>query len=541
MTKSLQPSDQFVSSRLPADTDLPVFLSEMKAYPDALNAGYELSDALVEAGLGGNTALIGNGRQRTYAELAAWTDQLACALIKEYNVVPGARILIRSPNTPAMVACWIAVMKAGAIAVNTMPLLRAAELQAIIDKAQITSALCDMRLLEELLQCQVGQSPLKQLIGFDGGHTQLGELDRAALGVDKTLKLPVTHADDPALIAFTSGTTGVPKGAIHRHKDLLSIADGYGRHILHVSSNDICIGSPPLAFTFGLGGLAIFPLRFGATAALFEDAAPKVLLENISAVKATLCFTAPTAYKVILEDADAARKLESVRIAVSAGEPLPEQLFQQWEEETDIPMLDGIGTTELLHIFISNRIEDRRAGCLGRPVPGYVAKLFDAKMDEVVAGEPGMLAVRGPTGCCYLDDPRQRDYVKNGWNFTGDVCRIDSDGRFYFLARSDDMIISSGYNIPSPEVEAALLKHPYVTECAVVGLPDQARGQLVTAFVVLKEGYSPSQTIRLELQDHVKSTIAPYKYPRTIHFVDTLPKTQTGKVQRFRLKGHRPK
>ncbi|MEP3275957.1 MAG: AMP-binding protein [Stappiaceae bacterium] len=528
-------SDTFARDNLPPESEWPQFNLTGFNYPDHLNAAFELTDRMVERGFGDNIALIGNGRRRTYKELADWSNRLAHALVEDYGIVPGNRVLIRSANNPAMVACWLAATKVGAVVVNTMPMLRAGELKKIVDKAKVKLALCDTRLMDELVACAKDSSVLDQVVGFDGTANFDAELDRIALNKSVKFDAVQTGRDDVALLGFTSGTTGEPKATMHFHRDLLIVADGYAREILDVNPNDIFVGSPPLAFTFGLGGLAIFPLRFGATATLLEDAAPPKMIEIIQTYKATVCFTAPTAYRAMLAAMDEGADLSSLRIAVSAGETLPAPVFRDWTEKTGTPILDGIGATELLHIFISNRLDDARPANTGRPVSGYEARVVDDNMEEKPAGEIGRLAVRGPTGCRYLDDERQQRYVQDGWNLTGDAFYQDEEGCFHFAARTDDMILSGGYNISGPEVEAALLSHPDVGECAVVGLRDEARGQIVTAFVVLSENADVEEETIKRLQDHVKAEIAPYKYPRQINFIQTLPKTQTGKIQRFRI------
>jgi 2-aminobenzoate-CoA ligase len=529
-------TDTFTRDNLPPESEWPDFLLDGFQYPEVLNAAVELTDRMVERGFGDNTALIGNGRRRTYKELSDWTNRLAHALVEDYGVKPGNRVLIRSANNPAMVACWLAATKAGAVVVNTMPMLRAGELAQIVDKAEVALALCDTRIKDELVACAKESKFLKAVIGFDGTANHDAELDRVAL--DKPVKFDAvkTGRDDVALLGFTSGTTGVPKATMHFHRDLLIIADAYAKEVLDVQPTDIFVGSPPLAFTFGLGGLAIFPLRFGAAATLLESATPPNMIEIIETYKATVSFTAPTAYRAMLAAMDRGADLSSLRVAVSAGETLPGPVYEEWVKKTGKPILDGIGATEMLHIFISNRFDDRAPACTGRPVTGYEAKIVGEDMSELPRGQVGRLAVRGPTGCRYMADKRQRQYVRDGWNLTGDSFVEDEDGRFHFAARSDDMIVSAGYNIAGPEVEAALLAHADVRECAVIGVPDEERGQIVEAHVVLVEGAQAGDLMRKMLQDHVKATIAPYKYPRSVVFTDSLPKTQTGKIQRFRLK-----
>ncbi|MGB3830477.1 MAG: AMP-binding protein [Mesorhizobium sp.] len=532
--------DTFTRDNLPPPAQWPDFLLDGFQYPEYLNAGYELTDRLVGQGFGDHTALIGNGRRRTYKELSDWTNRLAHALVEDYGVQPGNRVLIRSANNPAMVACWLAATKAGAVVVNTMPMLRAGELAKIVDKAEIGLALCDTRLMDEMVACAKESRFLKKVIGFDGTANHDAELDRIALDKPVRFEAVKTGRDDVALLGFTSGTTGVPKATMHFHRDLLVIADGYAREVLGVTPDDIFVGSPPLAFTFGLGGLAVFPLRFGATATLLENASPPNMIEIIETYRATVSFTAPTAYRAMMKAMDEGADLSSLRVAVSAGETLPGPVFEEWVAKTGKPILDGIGATEMLHIFISNRFEDMRPASTGRPVGGYEARIVDEDMNEVPRGMVGRLAVRGPTGCRYMADDRQRAYVRDGWNLTGDSFFQDEAGFFHFAARSDDMIISAGYNIAGPEVEAALLAHDAVAECAVIGAPDEARGQIVEAYVVLARGRIGDAEMARRLQDHVKATIAPYKYPRSVRFIEALPKTQTGKIQRFRLREHAP-
>lgn len=528
--------DSFARDNLPDVSLWPDFLLDKFAYEDRLNVGVELTDAMVEKGFGDHVALIGNGRRRTYKELSDWTNRLANALVDDLGIKPGARVLIRSANNPAMVACWLAATKIGAVVVNTMPLLRAGELAKYVEKAEISYALCDTRLMDELTICAKNSPFLKTVVGFDGTASHDAELDRLALDKPVHYDAVQTSNDDVALIGFTSGSTGEPKGTMHFHRDLLIIADGYASEVLGVTPKDIFIGSPPLAFTFGLGGLAVFPLRFGAAAILLENAAPPNLIEMIEQYRATVCFTAPTAYRVMLSAMDQGADLSSLRAAVSAGETLPAPVYNDWIEKTGKPMLDGIGATELLHIFISNRFDDHAPASTGRPVAGYEAQVVGPDGKQVGVGEIGRLAVRGPTGCRYLGGERQSEYVVDGWNITGDSFSQDADGYFRFAARNDDMIISSGYNIAGPEVEAALLSHSAVAECAVIGVPDEDRGAIVQAHVVLRGGSTPGDSLIKELQDHVKTTIAPNKYPRSVIFADDLPKTQTGKIQRFKLK-----
>ena len=529
-------TDTFTRDSLPPLESWPEFLLDGFDYPEFLNVGTELTDSMVEKGFGDNIALIGNGRRRTYKELTDWTNRIAHTLVDDMGVQPGNRLLIRSANNPAMVACWLAATKVGAVVVNSMPMLRAGELIKYVNKAQIEFALCDTRLMEEMDICAKGNLTLKRVMGFDGTSNHEAEMDRLALEKPVKFKAFATKNDDVALLGFTSGSTGDPKATMHFHRDLLIIADGYAKEVLDVSPEDIFVGSPPLAFTFGLGGLAIFPLRFGAAATLLEVATPSSMIEIIEKYRATVCFTAPTAYRVMLRAMDEGADLSSLRAAVSAGETLPAPVYEEWIAKTGKPMLDGIGATEMLHIFISNRFDDHRPACTGKPITGYLAKIIGPDGIEVPRGTAGRLALKGPTGCRYLGGQRQEEYVQNGWNISGDTFVQDDSGYFHFSARNDDMIISSGYNIAGPEVEAALLAHDSVAECAVIGASDQERGMIVEAHIVVSDGIDKTLKQAELLQDHVKSMIAPFKYPRSIVFVSDLPKTETGKIKRFMLK-----
>jgi 2-aminobenzoate-CoA ligase len=528
--------DTFARDNLPASGDWPEIkftLPELQ-YPGRLNCGVELLDRMVAGGYGDRPCIWFGKQMWTYRHLLETTNRIAGVLVNDLGLAPGNRVLLRSANNPTMVACWLAAFKAGGIAVGTMPLYRSRELAYILNKAQVKFALCDARLADELKAAAAQAPSLQQILYFnsDASDSLEARMARQSAGFTNC----DTASDDVALIAFTSGTTGPAKGTVHFHRDVLAICDCFPRSTLKPSADDIFCGSPPLAFTFGLGGLALFPFRFGASTALAEKAAPDVLPQIIYDHKATIVFTAPTAYRVMTDNAEA-RHLASLRKGVSAGEHLPLAIFEGWREKTGIKLIDGLGSTEMLHIFISSEGDAIRPGATGRAIPGYEAMIVDDNGDPLPAGEIGRLAVRGPTGCRYLADPeRQRKYAQNGWNVTGDTYRMDKDGYFWYQARSDDMIISAGYNISGPEVEGVLLEHPKVKECAVVGAPDPERGMLVKAFVVLRKTEDGDPSTIKELQDFVKKQIAPYKYPRAVEFVEALPRTETGKVQRFKLR-----
>ena len=528
--------DTFARDNLPPRDQWPmmsyVALPEL-AYPLRLNCAVELLDRVVDRGDGDRTVFVFPGGRWSYRELQATVNRLARVLVEDLGVVPGNRVLLRGPNNPMMAACWFAVLKAGAVVVCTMPLLRPRELSFIANKAQVRLALSDARLSADLDTAARTAPVLERTVPFTGAGESLEALAREKSPEFDAVE---TAADDVAIIAFTSGTTGQAKGTMHFHRDILAICDCFPRYVLRASPDDLFCGSPPLAFTFGLGGILLFPMRIGASTLLLEQAAPPQLIKGIQDFRATVCFTAPTAYRAmtpLVKDHD----IKSLRKCVSAGEALPLATFEAWREATGLSIIDGIGSTEMLHIFISAREDEIRPGSTGRAVPGYEAKLVNDEGEDVELGAIGRLAVRGPTGCRYLADPeRQRGYVQNGWNLTGDSYRMDADGYFWYQARSDDMIISSGYNLSGPEVENVLLEHPCVQECGVVGVPDDERGQIVKAYIVLRAGYEGNAATIKELQEFVKAELAPYKYPRSIEFVESLPRTETGKLQRFRLR-----
>jgi 2-aminobenzoate-CoA ligase len=532
--------DTFARDRLPPESLWPVMdygvLPELAAYPTQINVADDLLDRHVREGHGARAALHFKGETWTYGALQARANRIAHVLTEDMHLSPGNRVLLRASNNPMLVAAWFAVLKAGGICVTTMPMLRASELAHIVNKAQVSHALCDSALAEDLDKAMEQTDVLRHLMHFSADGRGGGSLEAAMSAKSDSFDNTDTAADDVALIAFTSGTTGGSKGTVHFHRDVLAIADLFPRHTIEIKPNDVFAGSPPLAFTFGLGALVVFPMRYGASAVMVERFGPDTMLETIARYRCTGIYTAPTAYRAMLPKVSG-YDLASLRLCVSAGEHLPQATWEAWRDATGIRIVDGIGATELLHIFVSAAGDDIRPGATGKAIPGYAARIVDDEGCPIMGPGEGRLAVRGPTGCRYLADPeRQQGYVLDGWNLTGDVYRRDADGYLYYVARADDMIISAGYNIAGPEVENALLTHPAVQECAAVGVADEARGQIVKAFVVLRAGKTGDAAMVRALQDHVKKEIAPYKYPRAIDFVETLPKTQTGKVQRFKLR-----
>ena len=535
MTRYTAHSDTFARDNLPPKLQWPEFLFELPEllYPGRLNCATELLDKPVTRGHGHRIALHSSDGACTYTQLFTQANRIANVLVRAMGLKPGNRVLLRGPNNPTMAACWFAVMKAGGVCVATMPLLRAKELTEIIQKAHVTHALCDKRLDAELKAAALQCPSLKEIsYWYDDAANSLDTL---------SLKQPLwftnvaTAAEDVALIAFTSGTTGKPKGTMHFPRDVVAMCDTFPRSCLKVHKDDIFCGTPPVAFTFGLGGMLCFPLRYGASTVLVEKHTPETLLETIERFKATVCFSAPTMYRQMAALAEGF-DLSSLKKCVSAGEALPDATRQLFREATGIEIIDGIGSTEMIHIFISHTPERVRRGATGYAIPGYRAAVLDEEGRVARPGTVGRLAVKGPTGCRYLADERQKNYVQRGWNITGDAYRADQEGYFFYQARTDDMIISAGYNIAGPEVEDALLAHPAVAECGVIGSPDEERGTVVKAYVVLKAEFPRDAETAKTLQEHVKQTIAPYKYPRAIEFVDTLPRTETGKLQRFKLR-----
>ena len=525
--------DTFARDHLPPREQWPdlIFTLPELRYPDRLNAAAELLDRHVREGRGGRTALISPTATWSYAELQERVNRIARVLADDFGLLPGERVLLRSANNPMMAALHFAVLKAGGVVVATMPLLRARELGYIIAKARIRLAVSDARLADEIEKARAEAELDVLYFGTEAADGLEARMNRASTD----FRAADTAAEDVCLIAFTSGTTGVPKGTMHFHRDLLAVCDTYGAHVLRPEPDDRFIGSPPLAFTFGLGGLVLFPFRVGAASVLLEKATPDDLLPAFETFRASVCFTAPTGYRAMLGKLDAF-DLASLRTCVSAGEALSKATWEAWHAKTGIRILDGIGSTEMLHIFIGAPADAIRPGATGLPVPGYEAKVIDEHGRALPPGRMGRLAVRGPTGCRYLADERQRNYVQDGWNVTGDTYVMDEDGYFWYQARSDDMIVSAGYNIAGPEVETALLTHPAVAECGVVGAPDEERGQVVKAYVVAHPDFEPGPALAKALQEHVKAAIAPYKYPRAVEFMPSLPRTETGKLKRYELR-----
>lgn len=528
--------DTFTRDNLPPPSQWPQFLFTLPElqYPDRLNCVREFVDHWVERGEGGRTAIISPNETWTYMELHERINRIANVLTRDLGMVPGNRVLLRAPNSPMAIAVYLAIIKAGGVTVATMPLLRAKELAYPVTKAKIALAFCDARLSEEMERTRAVAPDLRRVIywgtkGFDDLEAMM-----AKPGYER-FDACDTAIDDVCLIAFTSGTTGEPKGTMHFHRDMLASADSFSRYILQPTKDDRFIGSAPLAFTFGLGGHVLFPFRVGATSIQLERAPPDELLPAIAKYRATICFTAPTAYRAMAPEVPK-YDITSLKKCVSAGETLPKPVFEMWEKATGIRLIDGLGGTEVMHIYVTASPEEMKPGKTGKAVPGYVVKVVDDDGNEVPRGTPGHLALQGPTGCRYLADKRQTKYVRDGWNYPGDTYIQDEDGYFIYQARSDDMIISAGYNIAGPEVESVLLTHPAIAECGVVGCPDEERGQIVKAYVVLRPGFNGDAALTKTLQDFVKATVAPYKYPRAIEYVASLPKTQTGKLQRFELR-----
>lgn len=534
--------DTFARDHLPPVQWQPEFcfdLPELK-FPTQLNCATELLDRHIVEGQGNRICIRAPGMSWTYAELQEKANRIANVLTHDMGLVPGNRVLLRAPNNPMLAACWFGVIKAGGIAVGTMPLLRAKELKSIVEIGRVTHALCDASLSEELRQTAIETPDLRHVRYFNQQDPEQDKddsnsLDAAMQRASSTFINVDTASDDTCLLGFTSGTTGVPKATIHFHRDVIAICECWPKHILRPTADDVFIGSPPLAFTFGLGGLLLFPMAAGASTVLLEKASPPLLLEGIKSFGATIMFTAPTSYRTLSAKGSELRGTP-LRKCVSAGEALPASTRALWKEATGIELIDGIGSTEMLHIFISHDEQHVRPGATGQVIPGYQARVVDDQGNEVPPGTPGKLAVKGPTGCRYLADKRQLNYVQNGWNLTGDIYVMDTDRYFFYQSRTDDMIITAGYNIAAPEVEEALMQHPAVAECAVIGVPDDERGQIVKAFVVLHAGQLQDTGMVKALQDFVKQTVAPYKYPRAIEFRESLPRTQTGKLQRFKLR-----
>ncbi len=530
-------TDTFTRDNLPKPERWPVIdlqgVPETAAYPERMNCATELLDKQAET-FGDRPAFYYNDETWTYSDLLAITNRIANTLVDDLGIVPGNRVMLRAPNNPMYVACWFAVMKVGAVAVATMPLLRWRELKFMSEKARIELAICDKRLDEEMENALEKSDSLKKVVYFyDDGP---GSLESLSAAKPETFNNVDTAADDCCLIAFTSGTTGDPKGCMHFHSDILAMCDTFSRHVLKPTPDDVFTGSPPVAFTFGLGAQVAFPMHAGASTVLVEQYTPELILQTIRDRKVTILFTAPVMYRAMTELV-ADHDISSLQQCVSAGETLPQPTWEGWHDATGLKIIDGLGSTEMIHIFVACAGDDIKPGATGKAIPGYRARVTDDNGNDVPPNTVGRLAVQGPTGCKYLDnDERQQAYVQDGWNYTGDAYLMDEQGYLYYQARTDDMIISAGYNISGPEIEAVMMEHPDVLECGIIGAPDEKRGHIVKAFVVLREGVQGDDAKVKELQDFVKAEMAPYKYPRAVEFIDALPRTETGKVQRFKLR-----
>ncbi|KAA1054937.1 AMP-binding protein [Azospirillum argentinense] len=529
--------DSFTRDRLPPPEQMPDFSYDRPelTYPERLNAAAALLDVWRERGWDERPCVIGNGDVWSYGRFRDTVDRIARLLTERFSIIPGNRVLVRGTNTPMLAACWLAVLKAGAVVVPTMPLLRATELESILERAAVSLALCDARFAKDLNAAAESMGGGMPVVTFNGGDLEgrLEETETGFAAVD-------TAADDVALIAFTSGTTGKPKATAHFHRDLLAVADLSPQSLLKTGGDDVFCGTPSLAFAYGQGGMLLFPLRVGASVVLLDRATPERLLEVTAKHKATVMFTVPTVYRAmtarIEEDPPLAEGLRTLRACVSAGEPLPATTLEGWQAVTGMEILDSFGTTEMLNAVLHSPPGAVRPGATGTVVPGYEARVVDDSLTPLPPGQIGRLAVRGPTGCIYLDDPRQENYVQGGWNLTGDAFRMDEDGYFWYHARTDDLIVSAGYKISGLEVEDVLLGHEAVEECAVIAAPDPLRGSIPKAFIVTRDGVRPSDDLAERLQCYVKDRIAPYKYPRAVEFLEQLPRTETGKIQRYKLR-----
>lgn len=526
-------NDTFANDNLPDKETWPDFIfgHDVPEYPKQINAATELLSGAINSGFGARKAIMMDDLVWSYNDLDKISNKIAAALKKDYKIIPGNRVLLRGNNTPMLAAIWYGILKAGGIAVTTMTMLRQKELDPIIDIAKINIIIIENNLSIDVMDTCKGK--VKHVLSFGDDEC---DIEKAIMNKDGDFNAVKTAADDVAILAFTSGTTGVPKATMQFHRDILAMADSFAQHILKPHFTDIFCGSPPLAFTFGLGGLLVFPARFKASVVYFSGGGPDTILDVVEKYNVTTLFTAPTAYKVMSDHLEG-RDISSLKKCISAGENLPLSVSDKFYDKTAIRLIDGIGATEMIHVFISASGDDIRPGSTGRAVPGYEADIWGDDNKPLPRGEAGRLVVRGPTGCRYLYGDRQNTYVKNGWNITGDIFKQDTQGYFWFVARGDDIIVTSGYNVGSPEVEQAVIAHAAVHECAVIGAPDPDRGTIIKAFIVLNENYKASDQLIKDIQTFVKNSIAPYKYPRAIEFIDQLPKSATGKLLRKDLKG----
>ena len=509
-------------------------------YPDVFNVAVPLIDHHLEEGRGWKTAIIFDDTCETvtYAQLVERVDRCG-NLLRSLAGESEGRVLMVVKDCPEFFYLFWGAIKAGMIPIPLNTLLRSDDYRYIIEDSDCAGLVYSPEYRDEVARALAGADHQPNFIMCTEGPSSVSDMMEEASAI---LEPAATSPDTECFWLYSSGSTGRPKGAVHRHRDIATTCVHYATDTLGVVEDDVCFSAAKLFFAYGLGNAMTFPLWAGATAVLSgQRPTPEMTFDIIENHQPTLFFGVPTLYAAQLRALDEApRDLSSLRCCVSAGEALPADIFRRWQERTGTLILDGIGSTEALHIFISNTSADYRPGTSGRPVPGYEARIVDEEGDAVATGETGRLLIRGDsTATHYWHNPERtaETMVEDGWLNTGDTYYEDAEGYYVYCGRSDDMLKVGGIWCSPVEIEGRLIEHPRVLEAAVVGRADADELIKPEAFVVLKEAGDAGDALAEELLDHCKSGLARYKYPRWVNFVEDLPKTATGKVQRYRLRG----
>ena len=523
-------------------------IPEVQDYPARLNPARELLDRNVEEGRGGKPALLFQDRVITYGALAEQANRLGNVLAS-HGVEEEDRVVILSPNQPLSLVANFAALKLGAVPVPASPLLSPPEVSWVINNSEARALLVHTAMLPLVEKARPEFSSEPVVLGLAPPSDELSKADVESVlplmeKADAALEAVLREKDRVGILLYTSGTTGKPKGVVHLVEEILAVADTFGHYGWKLRDDDVVFSPAPLAFAAGYGAMAIIPFRFGAAVSIMPRFEPEAAFETVQQHHATVLTILPTSYRKMLQVEGAEKRfdLSSVRMCTGGGEALTAETYGQWLDRFGLEIFEGFGTTEMFYVFVSVAVTEKaKPGSIGTPVPGYEVKVVSEEGNEVGPGEIGRMVAKGPTGTLYwrpqeengrLMESQRHAVVGKGWNVVGDYLYGDEDGYFWFVSREDDLIKSSGYRIGPEEIEMVILKHPAVADAGVIGVPDPVRGQNTKAFVVLTEGYAPSGELKQEIIDFCRNDIAVYKLPREVEFVETLPRTVTGKLLR---------